>query len=178
MSRVILFSTVLFFFPLFSFTQPSWEKIIVGENVTISFPGKPTGGDRQGFASTFIYKQPDSSANYIVAVNDLAVSLGLDAETIAREMERDESLEQAKNAFVGSIGPAAKLIREENIKLHGGRALKLVIHRLNNKGATNVLTVLIFVNETNSYNVIFVSVGGRGNENMKQQFFDSIQFKN
>lgn len=177
MKHTIVITIISAFYCTISYAQPIWEKIAVGDNVTISFPGKPVMNNKQKGLSSFIFKQADSSANYIVAASDLSISIGIDAETLNAEMEKDENWEQAKNAFLATMGSEATLIDEHSTVVKDNRALKLIVNRKNNKGVTNILTVLIFVHGTISYNVIFTSRDGKGNKEMKEKFFDSLEIK-
>lgn len=158
-----------------AFTQSTWEKITLTEKVQISFPAKPVEASPANGQKSFILKQADSTANYIVAVSDLQVMMGIDAATLETEMEKEESWEQAKNGFVASMGADAKLIKDEMTTVKGTRALKLVLERKNDKGGINTLTVLIFVNGTHSLNVMFNNRGGKADKKAEETFFNSIE---
>ncbi len=157
--------------------QTNWEKINVNDNVSISFPEKPVKNEPSAGNFTYILKQSDSTANYMVVASDVGATLGIDAETLATEMGKDESWEQAKSAFLKSLGAGAELVKDEFTTINNTKALRMIINRKSTKGETNVLTVLIFVDGTISYNVIFNSRGGKGSENMKSEFFNSIMIK-
>jgi hypothetical protein len=112
-----------------------------------------------------------------VAVTDLQVMMGIDAATLESEMGKEESWDQAKSLFVNSMGPEAKLIKDEMTTVKNTKALKLIIERKNDSGGINTLSVLIFINGTNSMNVIFNNRGGKADKKIEQQFFDSIEIK-
>ncbi len=157
--------------------QNNWEKIALTEKVNISFPGKPLSASPAAGQKSFILKQADSTANYIVAVTDLQILMGIDAAALETEMEKEESWEQAKTAFMNGMGPEAKLIKNEMTQVRNNKALKLIIERKSDSGGMNTLTVLIFVNGTNSMNVMFNNRGGKADRKAEQQFFDSIEIK-
>lgn len=157
--------------------QTAWEKVEISSNLTVSFPAKPIKNEPASGQKTFILKHADSTANYIIAASDLGIAMGIDEATLSTEMEKEESWEQAKTAFVNSMGTEANLVKDEMTTLKGNKALKLIIERKNDKGGTNTLTVFIFVKGTVSYNVMFNNRGGKADEKMKQQFFDSIEIK-
>lgn len=157
--------------------QSSWEKVEINSGITVSFPAKPIKNEPSNGQKTFILKHADSTANYIVAASDLGIAMGIDEATLSAEMEKEESWEQAKNAFMGSMGKEATLVNDEITTLKGIKALKMVIDRKNEKGGINNLTVFIFVKGTVSYNLMFNNRGGKADEKMKQQFFDSVEIK-
>lgn len=157
--------------------QTNWEKVMINQNVSISFPEKPVKNEPSPGNFTYILKQADSSANYIVAASDIGAALGIDAETLANEMEKEESWEQAKIAFSSSLGSDGTLIKDEMITVKNTKAMRLTFNRKSATGGTNILTVLIFVNGTISYNIIFNSRDGKGSETMKETFFNSIEIK-
>ena len=92
-------------------------------------------------------------------------------------MEKKESWEQAKKAFVNSVGSDATLIKDEMTTVKNTKAMRLVINRKSAKGGINMLTVLIFVKGTSSYNIMFNSREGKGSDAMKAAFFNSIELK-
>ena len=157
--------------------QTIWEKVEISSNLAVSFPAKPLKNEPANGKKIFILKHADSTANYIVVSSDLGISMGIDEATLTAEMEKEESWEQAKNALVGSMGAEATLIKDEMTTIKGNKALKLIIERENDKGGINTLTIFIFVKGTVSYNLMFNSRGGKADEKMKQQFFDSVEFK-
>lgn len=154
-------------------SQTSWEKVILSNAVSISFPSTPIQGGSAA-AKSFILRQADSTATFIVAVSDMQASRGIDAAALQAAMEQEESWEQAKNAFMASIGASAKLVKDEMITVQNLRAMLLEIDRKNDKGETNNLSVLIFVQDVNSFNVIFNNRGGKADKALKEQFFKSI----
>lgn len=157
-------------------TNP-WEKVEISSNLTISFPAKPIKNEPANGQKTFILKHADSTANYIVAASDLGIAMGIDEATLSAEMEKEESWEQAKTAFIVSFGGEGKLVNDEMTTIKGIKALKFIIDRKNDKGGINTLTVFIFVKGTISYNIMFNNRGGKADEKMKQQFFDSVEIK-
>jgi hypothetical protein len=157
--------------------QTVWEKVEINPGVSISFPVKPIKNESSPGQKTFILKHADSTANYFVTASDLGIAMGIDESTLSAEMEKEESWEQAKTAFVNSMGPDANLVKDEMTTLKGQKALKFIIDRKNDKGGVNNLTVYIFVKGTVSYNVMFSNRGGKADEKMKQQFFDSLEIK-
>jgi hypothetical protein len=175
MKKLIILITILY--SAICNAQTNWEKIAFNSNVSISFPGTPVKNEPSTGNISYIFKQADSTANYIVAASDVGAVLGVDAETLAAEMEKEESWEQAKTAFANSLGKDATLIKDEMSTVKNTKALRLVFNRKTAKGGANVLTVLIFVNSTISYNVIFNSRDGKGSDTMKEAFFNSIEIK-
>lgn len=157
--------------------QTAWEKVEINTGVSISFPVKPVKNEASPGQKTFILRHADSTANYIVAASDLGIAMGIDESTLSAEMEKEESWEQAKTAFVNGLGSEANLVKDEMTTLKGLKALKLIIDRKTDKGGVNNLTVYIFVKGTVSYNVMFNNRGGKADEKMKQQFFDSLEIK-
>lgn len=169
-----LITSLTLLFSLTMYAQNPWEKIAVNDHVNFSFPEKPKINKSDG-QQTYILKLADSTANLIVAVTDLQALMGIDAPTLAAEMDKEESWEQAKNAFMNSLGTDATLIKEEMLNMRNTKSMRLIVNKKNDKGDTNVLTILIFAEGTNSYNVIFNSRGGKGNEKTKEQFFNTIE---
>lgn len=157
--------------------QTTWEKIEINPGISISFPAKPLINNAANGQKTFILRQADSTTNYLVAASDLSLAMGIDEATLAEAMEKEESWDQAKNAFMGSMGADATLVKDEMTTIKEKKALKLIINRKNDKGGVNTLTVFIFVNGTVSYNIMFNNRGGKADEKMKQQFFDSLEIK-
>lgn len=172
-----MLSLIAFLITSASFAQTGWEKISLTEKVNISFPAKPVAAKPSAGQQSFIFKQADSTANYVVAVSDLAALMGIDAATLETEMDKQESWDDAKTAFMSSMGADAKLIKDEMTSIHHTKALKLIIEKKSTSGGSNTLTVLIFVNGTNSMNVIFVNRNGKAEKKNEQQFFDSIEIK-
>jgi hypothetical protein len=175
MKHILSIAAVIF--SSISYAQEGWEKTMVTPGVSVSFPAKPAQTEIAKGQQSFIFKQPDSTANYMVAVSDLQLLAGLDAATLEAAMEKDETWEQAKTAFITSMGEGAGLVKDEMITIQNTRALKLVVNRKNGKGEINVLTVVIFVKDANSVNVIFNSRNGKGAEKNKDQFLNSIEIK-
>jgi len=156
--------------------QTNWEKVMLDNAVSIAFPLKPVQGGNDANKS-FILKLADSTANFIVAVTDLETTRGIDAATLQAAMEQEESWEQAKVAFMASMGSSAKLVKNEMTTVQNLNAMLLEIDRKSDKGDTNNLSVLIFVNGTKSYNIIFNNRGGKADKSLKEQFFKSIEVK-
>lgn len=154
--------------------QTPWDKISLSEHVNISFPSKPMVNKAEGQQS-YMLKLADSTANLIVSVSDLKKLLDIDSATLAAAMETDESWEQAKNAIVTNLGSNVTLVKEEMLTFNNKKAMRLIMNKKTDKGDTNVLTVLVFTEGTNSYNVYFNSRAGKGNEKTKDQFFNSIE---
>ncbi len=154
--------------------QINWQKKSLSERVSIAFPETPKETVGNGMKS-LILKLSDSTANLIAVENDLQVTMGLDEATLEATMENEETWEQAKIAFVSSMGADATLVQEEKIMVKDRKALKLVINRKTDKNAINVLTVLIFTKGAKSYNIIFNSRAGKGDEKVKEAFFNSIE---
>jgi GTPase len=175
MKKVIFFAAILY--SGICSAQINWEKVNITDNVSISFPSSPVKNEPTAGNFSYILKQADSTANYIVAASNVGEALGVDAETLAAEMEKEESWDQAKTAFANSLGKDATLIKDEITNVKNTKAMRLVFNRKTAKGGTNVLTVLIFVNGTISYNVMFNSRDGKGSETMKEAFFNSIDIK-
>ncbi len=157
--------------------QTPWEKVEINPGISISLPAKPNKSEPAKGQKTFILKHADSTANFIIAASDLGITMGIDEATLGAEMDKEESWEQAKTAFMGSMGATATLVKDEMTTIKGIKSLKLIIDRKNEKGGMNTLTVFIFVKGTVSYNIIFNNRGGKADEKMKQQFFDSVEVK-
>lgn len=158
------------------FAQSGWEKVALTSSVSIQFPVKPieaAGGPQK----TFLLRQADSTANLVVAVTDLAAATGLDSATLAAEMQKPESWEQAKDAFLSTMGEEAVLVKNEMGVIKGVDALKLVINRKVNDATTNIITVLIFVKGTDSFNIIYNNRGGKADAKHQEHFFNSIDFQ-
>ncbi len=173
-----IFTLVVILLTVFSsFAQTSWQKIALTDKVSVSFPLAPAQAQPAAGQKSFILRHPDSTANFIVAVSDLNVLMGVDAATLAAEMEKEETWEQAKTAFVTSMGPDVKLIKEEMTTIKNSQALKLILERKNEKAGMNTLTVLIFISGTHSMNVIFNNRGGKADKKVEEQFFSSIEIK-
>lgn len=154
--------------------QTNWEKLMLDSAVSISFPSKPNQVVNKA-VKTFTLRQADSTANYIVSVIDMFASTGIDATTLQAAMEEDEFWEQAKNALITSMGVSATLVKEEMTTVQSLKAMLLEIDRKTSKGETNNLSVLIFVNGTNSFNIVFNNRGGKADKSLKDQFFKSIE---
>jgi hypothetical protein len=159
------------------YAQTGWEKVTISEDVTISFPANPLKAEPREGLKTFMLKLADSTASCIVVSSDLGVLMGIDEAALSEEMEKEESWEQAKTAFVTTIGTEATLVQDEMITIKDNKAMRLVIDRKNDKGGVNTMTVLIFVKGTVSYNVMFTNRNGKADEKIKQQFFNSIEIK-
>lgn len=157
--------------------QTNWKKIPIDSNVSVSFPGIPVKKEPSITNRSFIFKQADSSANYIVAATNVGPALGMNATALAAQMEKKESWEQIKIAFMKSLGQDATLIKDEMTQLKNTTALRLVVNRKLISGEKNTLTVLIFVYGTTSYNIIFSNRESKGSDIMKEQFFNSIEIK-
>jgi hypothetical protein len=157
--------------------QTKWEKVEITPNLFVSFPAQPIKTEPTNGQKTFILRAADSTANYIVAATDLGILMGIDEATLSAEMDKEESWEQAKSAFMNSMGPDATLVKSEMTTLQGNKALKMIIERNNEKGAINTLTAFIFVKGTTTHNIMFNNRGGLADEKMKQQFFDSVEIK-
>jgi hypothetical protein len=157
--------------------QTEWKKIMLGNDVSILFPGAPAESGNNGQKS-FVYMHPDSTANMIALVSDLKVLAGIDEATLAAEMEKEEFWEQAKTGFMGSVGAGGTLVKDEVISIGDRQALRMELDRKNNSGGVNKLTVLIFVKGTNSYNLIFNSRGGKADPSWQSKYFDSLSLKN
>jgi hypothetical protein len=162
---------------MYANAQSTWEKVVVNSNVSVSFPEKPVKNEPAPGNFSYILKQADSTANYIVGASDIGAALGIDEETLAAEMEKDESWEQAKTAFANSLGADATLVKHEMTTIKDTKAMRLIFNRKSAKGVTNILTVLIFVKGTISYNIMFNSREGKGSDTMKETFFNSIEIK-
>jgi hypothetical protein len=122
--------------------QTKWEKVEITPNLFVSFPAQPIKSEPANGQKTFILRSADSTANYIVAATDLGILMGIDEATLSAEMEKEESWEQAKSAFMNSMGPDATLVKSEMTTLQGNKALKLIIERKNDKGAINTLNCI------------------------------------
>ena len=175
MKQIIILAALLITY--LCHAQTPWEKVEINTGITVSFPAKPIVSEPSNGQKIFILRQADSTANYIVAASDLGIAMGIDEATLNAEMEKEESWEQARTAFMGSLGAGATLVKDEMTTLKGLKALKLIIDRKNDKGGINTLTVFIFVKGTVSYNITFNSRNGKADDKMKQQFFDSVEIK-
>lgn len=175
MKQVFTFTALLF--AVLCNAQTPWEKVEINSGLTIAFPARPIISEPANGQKVIILRQADSTANYIVAASDLGIAMGIDEATLNTEMEKEESWQQARDAFIGSLGPGTTLVKDEMTTLKGLKALKLIIDRKNDKGGINTLTVFIFVKGTISYNIAFNSRNGKADDKMKQQFFDSVEIK-
>jgi hypothetical protein len=172
MKTLIIASSLLI--SVFAKCQTQWEKVKLDGSVSISFPSKPIQNVSNA-GKSYILQLADSTAAFIVAVTDMQATRGIDAATLEAAMEQDETWDEAKNAFMGSMGASAKLVKSEMTTVQNLKAMILEIDRKNDKGSINSLSVLIFVHGTNSFNIIFNNRGGKADKSLKEQFLKSIE---
>lgn len=155
--------------------QSTWEKVSLTEKVSISFPARPVEATAGAGQKTFLLNSADSTANFMVAVTDVGVLMGVDSATLAAEMENEAFWEQAKAAFTNGMGAGASLVKDEIIEIKNVIAMKMVIDRKNQAGGVNKLTVVILIHGTNSFNIIFNNRDGKADQLLAQKFIDSIE---
>lgn len=168
------FLTLLFAFGALVSNAQNWEPLAINSHFTVSFPGKPSKTEQNNVTS-FICKSADSTFNVIATITDMNALLGISADDLAAEMDKDETWEQAKQTFVSSMGANAKLINSSFTEVQGLRTMKLEIERPSTNGTTNKITSFVFIYGVNSYNLIFVNRGGKADAKRLEEFVAAIK---
>ena len=152
--------------------QGDWKQVQFDNGVRLKFPQEPTK-DSNAQYTFFRLRTADSTATLGAVAVDLSAT-GVSAEQYEEMAQEDEFWQQVEQGILAQM-PDAKLLKSERRQIVGKPALYVEIERDNaNKKDKDLMYQWTFMKGTMNHSVVFVSLQGKGNLKLRDEFFATV----